>query len=170
MQNVYVFPALAALLCGGCMTTSVADHSGPQTESIMIHSKDGKLFAQVGRTKLEVHDCSDAILRCIQVHNAFAFVYPRKCPYGGRYHDLRWKQNGIETFLSTPYPDLALPAGVYMSTLSDKVSYDYDTKNGLTRIIVARHPISSNNYNRGQYEHSYRVAFQVKYLNNFICD
>jgi hypothetical protein len=152
------------------MTTSVADHSGPQTESIMIHSKDGKLFAQVGRTKLEVHDCSDAILRCIQVHNAFAFVYPRKCPYGGRYHDLRWKQNGIETFLSTPYPDLALPAGVYMSTLSDKVSYDYDTKNGLTRIIVARHPISSNNYNRGQYEHSYRVAFQVKYLNNFICD
>lgn len=170
MPNVYLFTAIAALLCGGCETASILDHSDPQTEKVVIYSAEGKLIAQVGDAKLEARDCSDSTVRCVRVQDAFAFIYPRKCPYGQSYHALRWKQDGVETFLSAPYPDLGLPAGVYMSTLSDKVSYDYDTKQGLTGIIVATHPVSTKEYNRGDYEHSYQVKFLSGEFNNFICE
>ncbi len=170
MQRFYPFTAVVALLCGGCETTSTLDHSDPQTKKIVIYSEDGKLIAQVGDAKLEARDCSDSIVRCVRILDAFTFIYPRKCPYGQSYHALRWKQDGVETFLSAPYPDLGLPAGVYMSSLSDKISYDYDTKQGITGIIVAKHPISSKEYNRGDYEHSYQVKFLAGGFNNFICE
>jgi hypothetical protein len=169
MRNVYVYTAVAVFLSVGCAPARILDFSDPPTEEIIIHSKNGKLIAQVGGSELEARDCSTSTVRCVRIQDLFTFIYPRKCPFGQSYEALRWKQDGAETFLSVPYPDVGLPAGVYMSSLSDKVSYDYDTRQGLTGIVVAKRPVSDKEHNRGDYEHSYRVKFPTGNFNKFIC-
>lgn len=169
MRNVYVFTAVAAFLSMGCAPKQNISFSDSQIEEIVIYSRKGKLIAQVGGSELEARDCSTSVVRCIRIQDYFTFIYPRKCPFGQGYEALRWKQDGVETFLSVPYPDLGLPAGVYMSSLSDKVSYDYDTKQGLTKIVVAKLPVSDRKHNRGDYEHDYHVKFPAGDFNKFIC-
>lgn len=120
MRNVYVFTAVAAILSGGCAPTKILDSSDLQTEEIVIQSRNGKLIAQVGGSELKARDCSTSVVRCVSIQDIFIFIYPRKCPFGQGYQALRWKHDGAETFLSAPYPDVGLPAGVYMSSLSDK--------------------------------------------------
>lgn len=170
MRNVYMLASVAIFLAAGCVNSKRLAPFDEGAERIVIYSDGKKLIARIGEDNLDASDCSTSQLRCINISNKFAFIYPRKCPLGASYKSLKWEAGGFGTFFLDPYPEIGLPSGVYMTSLSDKVSYDYDIKRGLTRIIVSNLPASDRNHNRGDYERSFTVTFPKKDFNKFACD